>query len=117
MNRLNVAALLCAALWLVSPQLAEACGCFSPPVPDPVAGDEFAVNQEAEQIIFEVPGDGTVTAHVLIRYQGKPSSFTWIVPVPSVPELALSTTIEIRNIRVAGSDEKLKFVFDVPIRE
>lgn len=84
----------CASLVLLvsSPRPAEACGCFSPPVPDPTSGEEFAVNQEAEQIIFEVPGDGTVTAHVLIRYQGDPASFAWIVPTPTVPVLGLSET-------------------------
>ncbi|MFT7580492.1 MAG: hypothetical protein ACI9MR_002163 [Myxococcota bacterium] len=67
---------------------ASACGCLSPPVPESVG--EFAVNQQSEQIIFEVPGDGTVTAHVLIKYAGAPEKFAWLVPVPSVPQLALS---------------------------
>lgn len=76
-----------------APSHASACGCLSPPVPPPPgAVDEqaYAVNQQSEQIIFEVPGDGTVTAHVLIRYAGEPESFAWIVPVPSLPEFALS---------------------------
>lgn len=67
---------------------AEACGCFHPPIPDEFE-DDFAVNQTAEQIIFEV-GDGTITAHVLIQYAGDPAAFAWLVPVPSAPELALS---------------------------
>lgn len=37
-----------------------------------------------------MPGDGTITAHVMIRYAGAPESFAWIVPVPSAPTLALS---------------------------
>ncbi|MEM1415772.1 MAG: DUF2330 domain-containing protein [Myxococcota bacterium] len=74
-----------------TPGTAEACGCFSPQQPPPGEVD-FAVDQESEQIIFEVPGDGTITAHVLIRYQGKPESFAWLVPVPTAPELALSET-------------------------
>ena len=68
--------------------VAYACGCFSPPVPTPTDLD-FSVNQESEQIIFEV-GESTVTAHVLIRYQGDAKRFAWIVPVPNAPELALS---------------------------
>lgn len=68
---------------------AAACGCLSPPAP--VGDEEFAVNQQAEQIIFEVE-PGFVTAHVLIQYAGAPESFAWIVPVPSVPELSLSAT-------------------------
>ncbi len=67
---------------------AEACGCLSPPAVDQ---GEFAVNQQSEQIIFEVE-DGYVTAHVLIRYAGAPEQFAWIVPAPEVPEFALSPT-------------------------
>ena len=66
---------------------ALACGCLSPPLPLP--DSDFAVNQQAEQIIFEVE-DGTVTAHVLIRYAGDPEQFGWLVPVPAVPELDLT---------------------------
>ncbi len=66
----------------------QACGCFSPPIPQPGAVD-FAVNQQAEQIIFEVE-DGFVTAHVLIKYAGDPEKFGWLLPVPGVPELSLS---------------------------
>ena len=81
-------AVLCAAVVLVSEaRRAEACGCLSPP--EPVGDEEFAVSQQAEQIIFEYE-DGVVTAHVLIQYAGAPESFAWIVPVPAVPELELS---------------------------
>ncbi len=70
---------------------AHACGCLSPPIPA-VSDDAFAVNQQAEQIIFEVE-PGFVTAHVLIRYAGEPDKFAWIVPVPDVPVLSLSESI------------------------
>src|SRR5512140_1411321 len=75
----------CLALLAHTP-VARACGCLSPPV---VTEGEYAVNQQAEQIIFEVE-PGWVTAHVLIRYAGDPASFAWIVPVPEVPELGIS---------------------------
>jgi len=74
------------AALLVDTPTARACGCLSPPA---VSEGEFAVNQRAEQIIFEVE-PGWVTAHVLIKYAGDPSKFAWIVPVPEVPELAIS---------------------------
>jgi hypothetical protein len=74
------------AALLVDARPAEACGCLSPPA---VTTGEFAINQRAEQIIFEVE-PGWVTAHVLIRYAGDPSQFAWIVPVPEVPEMAIS---------------------------
>ncbi len=70
-------------------QEAEACGCTTPPVPVPDGPAEFAINQSAEHIIYEVE-EGFVTAHVLIQYAGRPEEFAWIVPVPSVPELSLS---------------------------
>ena len=74
------------AVLLTDVRTAAACGCLSPPA---VEEGEFAVNQRAEQIIFEVE-PGWVTAHVLIKYAGDPAKFAWIVPVPEVPELAIS---------------------------
>jgi hypothetical protein len=85
-----LAAVTASLAWVASPSNAAACGCFSPPIPMPGAVD-FAVNQQAEQIIFEVEPDGEhIVAHVLIRYAGDPTQFAWLVPVPSVPELELS---------------------------
>jgi len=75
-----------ALLQLVDTPAAHACGCLSPPA---VTEGDFAVNQAAEQLIFETE-PGWVTAHVLIKFSGDPSQFAWIVPVPEVPELALS---------------------------
>ncbi len=85
--------LLCGAAFLpllTAADDAHACGCFSPPIPQP-AEVNFAVNQQAEQIIFEVD-EGVVTAHVLIRYAGDPESFGWLLPVPSVPDIQLSNS-------------------------
>ena len=76
-----------ALLAALTPATAEACGCLAPPIPTGL--DDFAVNQQAEQIIFEV-GQDSVSAHVLIRYAGSPEEFAWIVPVPNIPDLALS---------------------------
>lgn len=93
MIRFTIAAAMAAALLGYIEHTAEACGCLSPPIP--VLDDEaFAVNQQSEQIIFEVE-EGFVTAHVLIRYAGSPEQFAWIVPVPaqadpSTLELSLS---------------------------
>src|SRR6187399_3088088 len=78
--RVAIALGLVAAL-LGDVRRAEACGCLSPPA---VTAGDYAVNQRAEQIIFEVE-PGWVTAHVLIKYAGAPESFAWIVPVPEAP--------------------------------
>ncbi len=79
----------CASVFLVSETTADACGCVHSPEPPDNGIAEFAINQSSEQIIFEVE-EGFVTAHVLIRYAGKPDEFAWVVPIPSVPELSLS---------------------------
>lgn len=89
--RIALAPVVGLALVMSTHTPADACGCLSPPVPT-VSEAEYAVNQQAEQIIFEVE-PGYVTAHVLIRYQGDPSKFAWIVPVPSVPDLSLSESL------------------------
>ena len=47
------------------------------------------MNQAAENILF-VQGEGTVTTHVQLLYSGAASDFAWILPVPSVPDLAVS---------------------------
>ena len=60
-----------AGVLLVDVPRADACGCLSPPA---VSEGDFAVNQQSEQIIFEVE-PGWVTAHVLINYAGDPASF------------------------------------------
>ena len=49
----------------------------------------FPMNQVAENILF-VQGEGTVTTHVQLLYSGAASDFAWILPVPSVPDLAVS---------------------------
>lgn len=45
------------------------------------------VNQQVERIIFTVNGNNTITAYVQINYTGSAPDFSWVVPVPSVPEL------------------------------
>ena len=50
------------------------------------------IDQSAERIIFTVNGDGTITAIVGINYTGAAEDFSWIVPVPSRPELDVVET-------------------------
>jgi hypothetical protein len=45
------------------------------------------VAQQAERIIFTINGDGTISAYVQINYTGDAPSFSWVVPVPTVPEV------------------------------
>lgn len=78
-------AVVVVTLWTAE-RAAEACGCLSPPA---VREGDYAVNQSAEQLIFEVEPN-YVTAHVLIKYAGAPDKFAWIIPAPEVPELGIS---------------------------
>lgn len=50
------------------------------------------IDQSAERIIFTVNGDGTITAIVGIGYIGEAEDFSWVVPVPSPPELDVTET-------------------------
>ncbi len=45
------------------------------------------VAQQAERIIFTMNADDTITAYVQINYTGDAPDFSWVVPVPSVPEV------------------------------
>lgn len=50
------------------------------------------VDQSGEDIVFAVDeAKGEVTVHVQIAYAGSAEAFAWIVPVPQVPELVLSS--------------------------
>ncbi|MBL8161671.1 MAG: DUF2330 domain-containing protein, partial [Anaerolineae bacterium] len=70
-------AVVCAALALVTS--VSACGgLFCQNIP---------VDQQAERIIFTVNDNGTITAYVQINYTGSAPDFSWVVPVPSVPEV------------------------------
>jgi uncharacterized protein (TIGR03382 family) len=67
-----------------TPSPASACGGFFCSSANPV-------NQAAEQIIFVENGDGTVTAVIQIMYEGPASEFAWVLPVPGVPDVAVSS--------------------------
>ncbi len=45
------------------------------------------VDQQAERIIFTVNKNSTITAYVQISYTGSAEDFSWVVPVPSVPQV------------------------------
>lgn len=76
--------LAAAALLAFAPSTALACGgffCSSVPI-----------DQSKEKIIFGIDeAAGTVEVHVQIFYQGDAKKFAWVVPVPGVPDVALSS--------------------------
>ena len=77
-----------------TPQAAEACGGFFCAAAQPV-------NQAAERIVFAVNGDGTVTAIVQIVYQGPSDRFSWVLPVPGVPTVGVSSNVVFDNLQTA----------------
>ena len=59
------------------------------------------VDQQAERIIFTVNDDDTISAYVQINYTGSAPDFSWVVPVPSVPEVdvaEMSSFNELSNL-------------------
>ena len=70
-------------LFLVSPAAAFACGGL-------FCNAQTPVNQAAERILFSKTDDG-LEMHVQITYQGPPTEFGWLLPVPRDVEYGLST--------------------------
>ena len=70
------------------------------------------VNQAAERVLFAVEGDH-VTMHVRITYQGPPTDFGWLLPVPRgvVTELS-SETLFARLDQNAAPVFQLNTVFE-----
>lgn len=66
-------------LFLLPALSAHACGgLFCQNVP---------VDQQAERIIFTINDDETISAYVQINYTGSAPDFSWVVPVPDVPDV------------------------------
>jgi hypothetical protein len=73
------------------PAQADACGgffCSTGPV-----------DQAEESILFEVETDGTINTVVQVGYNGDPGDFSWVIPVPEVPEIDVvpALTLDILN--------------------
>ncbi len=58
------------------------------------------INQAAEQIVFRQDGN-QVTAMVQIQFEGDPSDFSWVVPVPSTPEYELGSNAAFTDLELA----------------
>src|SRR4051812_48559226 len=86
--------ILVALAALSSPSAASACGCFAPPDP------ANPVYQAGERILFSAH-DGQVTAIIQIQYAGDAKDFGWLLPLPSVPTLEVSSD-EVFASLVAG---------------
>lgn len=78
----------------LSPSSAEACGGFFCDSAQPV-------NQAAERIIFSDNEDGTTTAIIQILYNGPSDRFAWVLPVPSIPTIGLSSNVAFTRLQSA----------------
>ncbi len=85
-----VCALLCVAG--VAASLAWACGGFFCQL--------VPIDQAGEQIIFRQDGN-KVTAIVLIQYEGDAEDFSWVLPVPGVPEFELASDLVFPSLEQA----------------
>ncbi len=63
------------------------------------------VNQAAERIIFSKNVDGTVTAVVQIQYDGPSEEFAWVLPVPGVPEVEVSSDLAFTRLQLASNPQ------------
>ena len=84
--------LLCLGATAFSARSADACGGFF--------CTTFPMNQVGERILFVADGE-TVTTHVQIQYSGSAEDFAWILPVPVLPELAVSHNELFRQLQFA----------------
>jgi MYXO-CTERM domain-containing protein len=80
------------------PAVALACGGF-------FCNQNQPVNQAAESIIFADNGDGTTTAVIQIQYQGPAESFSWLLPISSVPDsetdIAVASNLALQRLQMA----------------
>ena len=85
----------------LQPETAQACGGF-------FCSQNAPVNQAAERIIFADNEDGTVTAIIQIMYEGPSESFSWLLPITSVPEegdLGVASDIAFQNLQNATNPQ------------
>src|SRR6187402_97398 len=86
------------SLGALLPTSALACGGF-------FCNQSQPVNQAAESIIFADNGDGTTTAVIQIQYQGPSKSFSWLLPISSVPkadsDIGVASNLALQRLQAA----------------
>ena len=100
-QRLAVSGALSAAALAAMSRPAQACGGFFCSVAQPV-------NQAAERIIFADNGDGTITAVIQILYNGPSKSFSWLLPISTVPQgdqLAVASDLAFTRLQAATNPQ------------
>jgi hypothetical protein len=98
-NRLVVSVGAAFVLALISqPKPAQACGGL-------FCSASAPVNQAAERIIFSKNADQTVTAVVQIQYEGPSEEFAWVLPVPGIPEVNVSSDLAFTRLQQASNPQ------------
>ncbi len=97
-------------LLTLGPLLLFALSLLSPAMPAKACGGLFCsasapVNQAAERIIFSKNADGTVTAVVQIQYEGPSEEFAWVLPVPGVPEIEVSSDLAFTRLQLRSNPQ------------
>lgn len=77
---------------------AHACGGF-------FCSANAPVNQTAERIVFVKHDNDTVTAVVQIQYQGPSESFAWMLPVPGIPDVEVSSNLAFQRLQAASNPQ------------
>lgn len=85
-------------------------GSIAQPMPARACGGLFCsaaapVNQAAERIIFSKNADQTVTAVVQIQYEGPSEEFAWVLPVPGIPEVKVSSDLAFARLQQASNPQ------------
>ncbi len=93
-----------------APLLLFALSLLTPATPAQACGGLFCsasapVNQAAERIIFSKNADGTVTAVVQIQYEGPSEEFAWVLPVPGVPDIQVSSDLAFTRLQLASNPQ------------
>ncbi len=83
---------LAATVVLVPVQSAQACGGFFCN-----AVTLSPIYQAGERLVFHRQGE-TVTMHVEIMYDGEPTDFGWLLPLPAIPEDELGNPLPLEEI-------------------
>lgn len=58
------------------------------------------INQAEEQIVFRQQGN-KITTMVQIQYSGSPTAFSWVLPVPGVPDIKVGDSAVFNALEVA----------------
>ncbi len=94
----------------IGPLFLLALSLLTPATPARACGGLFCsatapVNQAAERIIFSKNADGTVTAVVQIQYEGPSEEFAWVLPVPGVPDIQVSSDLAFTRLQLASNPQ------------